>query len=325
MNSSFSNTVLLIPNKTDIERDAVASAWENAGGKVLRVDKFWEPPDLDKAIIRIYGNAIFALVIREKKPIKLISPDDYLQITLNEKWLKRKINLIILKDITSMAFPLFAKPLIPKEFRSGVYRDIDELARECRGLSEYTTILASEIVSFESEVRCFILNNHIETMSVYSGEAFVSAAEKFVKSFLANTRNRRLLVDAYVLDIGYIKDRGWAVIEANPAWGAGLNGCDPSKAINCIYAATKPERAIDENIQIGLEEVSRILYDGTLAEMRSLKNMDICYKYNRYSGSNWDSMNIQVGCELLHADGPHYLPNCLRYFGYKHDFIDDYT
>jgi predicted kinase len=41
----FINSLLLIPNRSDIERDAVAAAWRNAGGSVVRVDKFWESPE----------------------------------------------------------------------------------------------------------------------------------------------------------------------------------------------------------------------------------------------------------------------------------------
>jgi hypothetical protein len=44
-----------------------------------------------------------------------------------------------------------------------------------------------------------------------------------------------------VVDIGYIAQRGWAIIEANAVWGAGLNGCDPLAAAMCIAEATSVE------------------------------------------------------------------------------------
>ena len=71
------NLILLMPDKTDIERDAVAKAWKNAGGQVLRLARFWEPPDLPADAVRLYGNHIFCLVIQEKMAIRLISPSDY--------------------------------------------------------------------------------------------------------------------------------------------------------------------------------------------------------------------------------------------------------
>jgi len=58
MRLDFANNTLLIPNRTDIERDAVASAWSEAGGDVLRLDRFWEPPDIDVAKIKVYVYSI---------------------------------------------------------------------------------------------------------------------------------------------------------------------------------------------------------------------------------------------------------------------------
>jgi hypothetical protein len=45
-----------------------------------------------------------------------------------------------------------------------------------------------------------------------------------------------------VVDLGLTDDRGWVVIEANAAWGAGLNGCDPVAAAHCIAVATRTSR-----------------------------------------------------------------------------------
>ncbi len=52
--------VLVIPEKADPERDAVATAWEGTGGRVLRLGRFWDPPELDLQTVRVYGNDTFA-------------------------------------------------------------------------------------------------------------------------------------------------------------------------------------------------------------------------------------------------------------------------
>lgn len=44
-----------------------------------------------------------------------------------------------------------------------------------------------------------------------------------------------------VLDIGTISGRGWAVVEANAAWGSGIYGCDPMEVLGVIRHATKPK------------------------------------------------------------------------------------
>ena len=39
---------------------------------------------------------------------------------------------------------------------------------------------------------------------------------------------------AYVLDVGYIESRGWAVIETNPVWASGIYGCDPTAVLSLL-------------------------------------------------------------------------------------------
>jgi len=204
----FTGTFLVIPTKQDAERNAVADEWEKASGSVVRVDKFWEQLDLEDANVKIYGNQIFGLVLQERRAIKLVSPDDYLLITLGYDWLKRSITLVNLGEAHVLEYPVFAKPLVPKEFRSGIYNSFQELENECSGLNEYTCLFASEIVAFDNELRCFILKDRVETISAYEGDADIDSAMAFVNSFLADDINRRLLVDTYVLDVGFIQGRG---------------------------------------------------------------------------------------------------------------------
>jgi hypothetical protein len=43
-----------------------------------------------------------------------------------------------------------------------------------------------------------------------------------------------------VVDVGFIRDRGWAVIEQNAAWGAGIYECDPLQVLEVLRAVTAP-------------------------------------------------------------------------------------
>lgn len=67
--------VLIIPSKADEERDAVAAAWELAGGTVTRVDRFWDPPPIARDRARPYGPDTFALVLAEKLGLEFAEPD----------------------------------------------------------------------------------------------------------------------------------------------------------------------------------------------------------------------------------------------------------
>jgi len=54
---------LLISDKNDIERDALAAAFASRGGAVHRLGRFWDPPLFDPATVRVYGADSFCLVL----------------------------------------------------------------------------------------------------------------------------------------------------------------------------------------------------------------------------------------------------------------------
>ncbi len=231
----FDNLILLVPEKGDVERDAVAAAWLTGGGKVLRLDRFWEPPELDTAHVRLYGNHTFCLVLAEKLGLDLISPaDDWLAHVPND-WLKRSIRLYKLSDVPETIFPAFIKPVVPKTFRAAIYEQRHDLLSECRGLSPDAEIIASEIVAFASEARTFIMDGQIVASAVYEGTAELAEAEQFVQSLVQSVALPR----ACVIDVGYIEAQGWVLLETNSAWSAGLNGCDPYGAARCVAYATE--------------------------------------------------------------------------------------
>ncbi len=67
-------------------------------------------------------------------------------------------------------------------------------------------------------------------------------ATQFAEMVLRSDGER--LTRAVVLDVGQIAGRGWAVVEANAAWGAGIYGCAPEAALDVIRHATiQPEAA----------------------------------------------------------------------------------
>ena len=236
---AFAGLTLLIPAKPDPERRALAQAWVDGQGSVLTLDRFWQPPALDPASVRVYGPETFCWVLAEKLSLRLISPpDDYLA-GLDAGWLGRELEMTTLHRALhrSMAgdFPVFCKSLVPKLFRSRVYRTPDELENETRGLDGDTAVFVAEQVRFESEYRAFVTGSELCTMSCYEGRGDDREAEAFVARFLAANP---LPVPA-ALDVGRIGGRGFAVIEANPAWGAGLNGCAAERAAPCIAAACR--------------------------------------------------------------------------------------
>jgi hypothetical protein len=226
--------ILFIPEKPDEERDAVADAWRKSGGEVIRLARFWETPALRNEPVCLYGGSNFSLVVAQKLGLELISPADDWLLKIDSKWLKRKLFNRTLAEIEDVSFPIFVKPLVPKTFRAAVYNSSQELADECRGLEKQTSLLFGEVVRFESEARAFVAERQILDCQIYEGHGELHGAEDFIRSFLKTEP----VLPTCVIDVGFIVDRGWAIVEAHASWGAGLNGCDAHKVLPAIATAT---------------------------------------------------------------------------------------
>ncbi|CAM2788772.1 ATP-grasp domain-containing protein [Rariglobus hedericola] len=225
---------LLIPDKPDTERDALAAVFRRGGGEVHRIGRFWDPPAFDPATVRVYGPDSFCLVLQQKLGFPLCSPDDDLLLRLPPEFLRRELSRKTLGDALASGFPLFIKPMMPKQFRGAVYRSAEALADECRGITMETPVLVAEPVTITAEVRCFALDGSVLAAAVYEGKAEVAEAVQFTRSVIKSLPLPR----AVVIDVGLVAERGWAVIEFNAAWGAGLNGCDPESALSSIVTAS---------------------------------------------------------------------------------------
>ena len=231
------NEILLIPEKTDIERDLVAKHWKKNGGEIKKIGKFWVQPNIDiNKRITIYGIDTFSLVLAQVIGVNLIEPKDERISEINYKWLKRKISIMNIKDVSKLQFPTFIKPVKPKSFKSAIYKNIDDFFEETKGIEKKEKIIQSDIIKIESEVRAFILNNEILDLAIYEGNSDLSFARSFLNEFLNN--NLIDLPKTYVIDLGYNKIDDWFIIEFNSSWGAGLNSCNPNKVIKGIREAT---------------------------------------------------------------------------------------
>lgn len=239
------NKILVIPEKTDIEFDEVLSIWTGAGGAVKRLGKYWIK---DEALvgkpIALYGNQTFVLVLAQIYEVDLISPDDTLIARLDQQWTKRKISLTQIAEMGNVAFPSFAKPVIPKLFLAGVFADHTAFSQATNGLQATEEVLVSEVVGdITAEARSYVQEGKIKDIALYEGDADLNEAHAFLQAFL--TSNSHQLPAVVVVDLAYSPTVGWFVLEFNACWGAGLNHCRAAKVIDCIIAATinKPSHA----------------------------------------------------------------------------------
>lgn len=229
------NEILLIPDKPDLERDGLANIWEELGGEVMRIGKFWIKPETKNKRVSIYGYDSFCLVLAQILEIEMLMPKDEMIAELNFKFLKRKVELKEITDINKIEFPMFVKPVTPKLFKADIFKSVEELEIKIAHIEDYEKLICSEVIQVEKEVRSFILNREIKDVAFYEGEGKIESPKKFIQEFLQECKFD--LPKTFVLDVGFNEKLGWFVIEFNSSWGAGLNFCKAEKVIECIREA----------------------------------------------------------------------------------------
>lgn len=250
-------TVLLGPRTTDdsvaIWRLCVANNWP-----VHRIQAWRIPEELrsKQANVVIYGEPLFAEAVADQMELVLLEPAIDWLTSVPQKYLSRQIEFMTLGSARLLDSPAFVKPADGKIFDPKVYATGQDLP-SADNVDQDIPVLRSGIVDFHLEVRCFILERSIATLSPYwRGGALAHSSEglwpflhheeaearAFAESILSD--DTVSLPPACTLDVGKTSDGIWAVIEANPCWGAGLYGCDPSHVMQTIRAAILPKSKV---------------------------------------------------------------------------------
>jgi hypothetical protein len=234
-------TLILTPRFTE-DAQSLWRAANHLGWNVERLQN-WRVPDrlLQVSEPVLYLEALFGQTLAAQFGLRLLEPAiDWLPL-LPEEFRKRQVSLTTLGACRQMTESAFIKPPNDKSFPAKVYTG-SELPAE---YDDDTPVLVAQVVAWEKEFRCFILDRQIRTISVYlrngelqrDREFAATAAESIeVESFV-----RRILADdridldrTAVLDVGVIADRGWAIVEQNAAWGSGIYGCDPVRVLEVL-------------------------------------------------------------------------------------------
>lgn len=230
------NKILLLSDKPDPERDSLAQAWENAGGQLLRIGKFWIKPELGDKQPVLYGNDSFCQVLAQLLNIELQSPKDEWMAQLPAAFVKRKVELTDAQNLERIQFPKFIKPVQPKLFKAAIYTDASAILHQLLPSEMDSPLLCSDIVDVDKEVRSFILDKKVLDLAYYEGSGDLAAPLTFIEQFLSKTDLP--LPASFVLDIGFNDQLGWFIIEFNAAWGAGLNCCVAERVLGAVGAAT---------------------------------------------------------------------------------------
>lgn len=245
-----------------LRKAAQALGWESFRFQGEGIPKWYERGDDQYAIYCTVPKAFN--VARQLDSILLGCSSKWLP-GLPEEFSKRKIDLLELRNVAGIEENRFIKPALGKSFDAAV-RNGPQAMSDASHLPPSLLVHASEVVEWETEYRCFVKDAKVMTLSPYrrGGVTFSSydsplrgprreaeAASTFADSVLNSVHCPR----AFVLDVGIIAGRGWAVVEPNECWGAGIYGCTPAQVLEVLLAAVVQKRtATNEELEWHFEE-----------------------------------------------------------------------
>lgn len=242
--------ILVLPPRFTPDTIAVGQAAQMASWSVERLSSWRVPESLRGQDVALYGEPLFAAVVADDLGLVLLeSPYDWL-VTLPPEYRKREIRLATLQQARQLRQPAFVKPADDKCFLAAVFPSGALLPGE-DVLPGRIAVLIAEPVYWTVEFRCFVLERTVAAISPYlrNGELVQSPegnwednhteqAQVFAMSVVSD--HSVTLPPPIVLDVGIIEGRGWAVIEANAAWGSGIYGCDPAAVLRVVRRACLP-------------------------------------------------------------------------------------
>lgn len=229
------------------EQRLIAAA-EAAGWSVLAGDAD-TPAEVSEPAV--YVSTDRALETADALGLELLEPPLDLLARVPDRFLRRQVEAATFGDLDRLQGRTFVKPADPldKWFDAGVYADARDIRTRGRSRPD-APVLLSEVVEWSVELRYFVLHGRAVAGSPYLSygrpawryhasqpSAIPVAGLAVVEGVCAALADE--LPPAFVLDVGRIDERGWAVVEFNPIWSAGLLNADPRAVLPALLAATR--------------------------------------------------------------------------------------
>jgi hypothetical protein len=233
----------------------LADAARAAGWSVHSWDE--DPPDVPTGWIVYYGRTDVVREAAARYRLALVEPPLDLLTRLPPALLRREVEFARFRDLGRLKQPAFVKPADPLDrcFDAGIYsgnRDI----RAPWGIDPDAHVLVARPALWLAEFRCFVCDGRVVATSPYLSfgrpvwRPWGQGGEKAVPPRDALAVCSRLLTavavpPAFVVDVGLIEGRGWAVVEFNPAWCSGLLGADPAAVLGVLERACRDADRLD--------------------------------------------------------------------------------
>jgi hypothetical protein len=251
--------ILVLSPRVTPDSNQMIEAARRGGQVAVRLPTFRPTSDLISKRITVYGEPLFALILSNALQHALIEPGDHWLTTLPMVYRQREIVHSTLGEARSLSQPRFVKNADGmKAFDARVYASGDELPPADFYPDDYK-VLVAEPVTWAVEYRCFVLERRVATLSIYLRDGIiahdadgvwfnetpqVSEAQAFCQTVLDDADVA--VPPACTIDVGVISGRGWAVVEANPAYGSGIYGCAPDAVLSVVNRACIPNDALTQ-------------------------------------------------------------------------------
>ncbi len=225
------------------------AAAEAAGWSVLGCDVDAIPSDVPDPAV--YVTTDIAVAAADALDVALLEPPLDLLARVPDRFLRRQVEAATFGDLDRLAGRTFVKPADPldKWFDAGLYSDLRDIYTRGRSRPD-APVLLSEPVEWSLEYRYFVLEGKAVAGSPYiaygrpawrwrAGQSpdMPTAGLPVVEGVCAAMGGE--LPPAFVIDVGRIDDRGWAVVEFNPVWSAGLLASDARAVLPALLRATR--------------------------------------------------------------------------------------
>jgi ATP-grasp domain, R2K clade family 3 len=248
---------LVLSHRYSSDSNALFAAALTHGWDVERLHSFRCPEGLAARGPIFYGETLLADAIAEELGIVLLEPTADWLPRLPMRHRLRDIRLLTLEQALTIQGRVFVKPTDDKCFGARVY-DNGAAIEPDSSLPRDLPVLISEPVQFEIEFRFFIVERRVAAFSPYirggdlarsldgdwsANELEIAEADATIRALLDDPEVD--LPPAVVVDVGKMTDRGWGVVEANPAWASGLCGSDPAGVLLVLARATVARNEIE--------------------------------------------------------------------------------
>jgi protein-tyrosine phosphatase len=242
-------STLLLSTRKLPAAPALADAAHSAGWSVRAWDEKWT--GLAGGRVVYYGGTDVAMQVAARYRLALLEPPLDQLARLPASLLLRGVQFARFRDLARLKRPAFVKPAdaLDKCFDAGTYAS----PRDVRAPTEIdpeTPVLMAEPVEWLAEYRCFVREGRVVASSPYlsfgrpvwrpwgqGGEQAVPSADALAVCGRLLEMRLPALPPAFVVDVGLVEGRRWAVVEFNPAWCSGLLGADPAAVLGVLERA----------------------------------------------------------------------------------------